>query len=163
MTEREIYEKFDNLSEEELNTNSFKNIYVRNDVMIPIIKRCRGEKKKGIRTTDGFRKKKLMISDSGIPKCPEFEVKSKIGKLFMNEKIFEEYSVRIYEIDPYFYEHHKEKIKVDKNGREYILFRIDVYFTEYFLAVEIDEQNHEGRELIFEKKKTRGIRKKTWL
>ena len=35
-------------------------------------------------------------------------------------------------IDPYFYEHHKQKIKVDKNEREYILFRIDVYFTEYF-------------------------------
>ena len=104
-----------------------------------------------------------MISDSEIPKCPEFEVKSKIGKLFMNEKILEEYSVKIYEIDPYFYKHYKEKMKVDKNGREYILFRIDVYFTEYFLAVEIDEQNHAGRELIFEKKKTRGIKKKTWL
>ena len=45
MTEREIYEKFDNLSEEELNTKSNKNIYVRNDVMTTIIKRCRGEKK----------------------------------------------------------------------------------------------------------------------
>ena len=53
----------------------------------------------------------------------------------------------------FFYEHHKEKIKVDKNGHEYISFRIHAYFTEYFLAVEIDEQNHEGRELIFEKKK----------
>ena len=52
-----------------------------------------------------------------------------------------------------FYEHYKEKIKVDKNGSEYILFRIDVYFTEYFLAVEIDEQNHEGREIIFEEKR----------
>ena len=62
--------------------------------------------------------KKLMISDSEILKCPEFEVKSKIGKLFMNEKIFQEYSVRIYEIDLSFYEHHKEKIKVDKNGCE---------------------------------------------
>ena len=60
-----------------------------------------------------------------------------------------------------FYEHHTEKIKIDKSGRKYILFRIYVYFTEYFLAVEIDEQNHEGRDLIFEKKKTRGIRKKT--
>ena len=99
--------------------------------------------------------KKLMIPDSEIPKCPEFEVKSKIGKLLMNEKFLEEYSVRIYEIDPYFYEHHKEKIKVGKNGHEYILFRIDVYFTEYFLAVEIDEWNHKGRNLIFEKKKKR--------
>ena len=137
MTEREIYEKFDNLSKEELNTKSNKNIYIRNDVMTTIIKRCRGEKKRGIRAIDGFRKK-LMIPDSEIPKCPEFEVKSKIGKLFMNEKIPEEYSVKIYVIDPYFYEHHKEKIKVDKNEREYILFRIDVYFTEYFLVREID-------------------------
>ena len=71
----------------------------------------------------------------------------------MKEKILEEYSVKIYEIDPYFYEHCKEKIKVDKNEREYILFRIDIYFTEYFLSVKIDEQNHEDRELIFEKKR----------
>ena len=46
----------------------------------------------------------------------------------------------------------KEKIKVDKNGSEYILFRINVCFTEYLLAVEIDEENHKGRDLIFEKK-----------
>ena len=78
----------------------------------------------------------------------------------MNEKILEEYSVKIYETDLFFYEHHKEKIKVEKNGCEYILFRIDVYFTEYFLAVEIDEQNHEGRELIFEKKRQEVLEKK---
>ena len=46
MTEREIYEKFGNLSEDELNTKSNKNIYVRNNVMTTIIKRCRGENKK---------------------------------------------------------------------------------------------------------------------
>ena len=83
-----------------------------------------------------------MIPDSEIPACQQFKVKLKIGKLFMNEKVLEEYSAKIYEIDPLFYEHHKEKIKVDKNGREYTLFRTDVYFTEYFLAVEIYEQNH---------------------
>ena len=75
--------------------------------MTTIFKCCRGEKKRGIRAINGFRKK-LMIPDSEIPKCPEFEVKSKIRKLFMNEKVLEEYSVRIYKIDPYFYEHHKE-------------------------------------------------------
>ena len=107
MAERETYEKFDNLNEEELNTKINKNIYVRNDVMTTLMKRCRGEKKRGIRAIDGFRKK-LMIPDSEIPKCPEFEVKSKIGKLFMNEKILAEYSVRVYKIDPYFYEHHKK-------------------------------------------------------
>ena len=45
MTEREIYEKFDNLSKDELNTKSNKNVYVKNNVMTNIIKRCRGEKK----------------------------------------------------------------------------------------------------------------------
>ena len=53
----------------------------------------------------------------------------------------------------------KTKIKVDKNEREYILFRIDVYFTEYSLAVEIDEQNHEGRKLIFEEKRQKALEK----
>ena len=75
MTKREIYKKFTNLSEKELNT---KNPCIRNNVMTTIIKRCRGEKTRGIRAIDGFRKK-LMIPDSEIPKCPEFEVKSKIG------------------------------------------------------------------------------------
>ena len=45
MTERELYEKFSDLSEDELNTKSNKNVYVRNDVMTNIIKHCRGEKK----------------------------------------------------------------------------------------------------------------------
>ena len=52
MTEREIYEKFGNLSENELNTKSNKNVYVGNDVMTTIIKRCRSEKKRGIRAID---------------------------------------------------------------------------------------------------------------
>ena len=44
--------------------------------MTTIIKRCKGEKTRGIRAIDGFRKT-LMTPDSEIPKCPEFEVKSK--------------------------------------------------------------------------------------
>ena len=43
--EREIYGKFNNLSEDELNTKSNKNIYIRNDVIANIIKHCRVEKK----------------------------------------------------------------------------------------------------------------------
>ena len=59
----------------------------------------------------------------------------------------------------HFYEHYKEKMNVDKNGCIYILFRIDVFFNEQFLAIKIDKQNHEDKELIFEKKKARGIKK----
>ena len=53
LTEREIYEKFRNLSKDELNTKSNKNIYVKNNVMTTIIKRCRGQK----RAINRFRKK----------------------------------------------------------------------------------------------------------
>ena len=72
MTKREIYKKFTNLNEKELNTQNNKNPYVRNDVITTIVKRCGGEKR-GIIAIDGFRNK-LMIPDSKIAKCPEFEV-----------------------------------------------------------------------------------------
>ena len=126
--------------------------------MTTIIKRCRADKARGIRGIDEFRKK-LMIPDSQIPKCPEFEAKSKIGKVFKQHNPLEEYSVRIYEIDSYFYEHYEKKIQVDKNGCKYILFRIDVHFCEFLLAVEIDEKGHTDRDLIFEEKRQEALEK----
>ena len=48
-------------------------------------------------------------------KFPEHEVKSKIGAIFVNGKILEEYFVKIQEIDSYFYECYKEKIQTAKN------------------------------------------------
>ena len=87
-----------------------------------------------------------MIPYSEIPKCPEFEVKSKIGKIFKKHNPIEEYSVRIYEIDPYFYEHYQKKLQVDKNGCKYILFRIYICFNKFLWAVEIDEKGHTNRD-----------------
>ena len=75
MTEREIYKKFCNLSEEKLNTKSNKNVYMKNIVMTAIIKRCRSKKKRGIRAINGFTKK--TIPNSEISGCPEFEVKNR--------------------------------------------------------------------------------------
>ena len=46
MTEKENFEKFDNLNEDELNTKSNKSVYVKNTIMTNIIKHCRGEKKR---------------------------------------------------------------------------------------------------------------------
>ena len=46
MTKREIFEKFDNLSENELNAKNNKEVYAKTDVMTTVIKRCRGEKKR---------------------------------------------------------------------------------------------------------------------
>ena len=101
-----------------------------------------------------------MILDSEISESPENKVKSKIGNMFVNENILEEYSVKIYEIDPYFYNHYKKKYKeVGENGFVYILFRTDVYFTEYILEVETDEKGHTDRNLIFEEKRQEALGK----
>ena len=53
-----------------------------------------------------------------------------------------------------------KKIQVDKNGCEYILFRIDVYFSEYSLAVEIDENILTDRILFLKKKRQKTLEKK---
>ena len=55
-----------------------------------------------------------------------------------------------------------KKIQADKNGCKYILFRIDVYFNEFLLAVEIDEKGHTDRDFIFEEIRQETL-KKTWL
>ena len=44
-----------------------------------------------------------------------------------------------------------------------MLFRIDVYFTEYLLATEIDEKGDADRDLIFEEKRQEALEKKTLL
>ena len=53
-----------------------------------------------------------------------------------------------------------KKIQVDSNGQKYILFRIDIYFTKYCLAIEIDEKGHTDRDLEFEKKRQEALEKK---
>ena len=54
----------------------------------------------------------------------------------------------------------KKKIQVDNDGKEHIMFRIDVYFTEYCLAVKIDEKGHTDRDPIFEQKRQEVLEKK---
>ena len=61
-----------------------------------------------------------MISDHEISVCLEHEVKSKIGTIFKNEKILEEYSVKIYEIGPYFYKHYRKKYKLMELNTYYL-------------------------------------------
>ena len=90
MTEREIFKKYDNLSENELKAKNNKEVYAKNDVITTAIKCWRGD---------------IL----------------------------------------------------------YILFRIDVNFFEYLLAVEIDEKGHTDRDLTFEEKRQEALGKKTWL
>ena len=39
------------------------------------------------------------------------------------------------------------------------MFRIDIYFTKYCLAVEIDEKGHTDRDLKFEEKRQKPLEK----
>ena len=53
-----------------------------------------------------------------------------------------------------------KKTEVDENRGQYILFRIDVYFIECILAVEIDKKGQTDRDFIFEEKRQEAIEKK---
>ena len=100
-----------------------------------------------------------MIPDSEIPKCPEFEVKSKIGKIFKKHNPLEEYSVKIYEIDPYFYEHYEKKYKLIKMG-------VNIYYLELmFISINFYQQQKLMKkdiltEILFLKKKDKKHQKK---
>ena len=48
------------------------------------------------------------MPDHQIFESIKHKVKSKIGTIFVNKDILEEYSVKIYKIDPYFSEHYKK-------------------------------------------------------
>ena len=102
-------------------------------------------KKRGHRKIGEFRKK---INDSKILIFTEHRIKSKIEKIFVNEKIIKKYCVKIYEIWSLFLWLLWIK-EVDENGHSYILFRVDVYFSEYILAVEVNEKENTDRDLIF--------------
>ena len=53
----------------------------------------------------------------------------------------------------------KKKIQADKKGCKYVLFRIDIYFSECFLVVDIDEKGHTDRDIIFEEKRQTALEK----
>ena len=88
-----------------------------------------------------------------------FEVRLKINKFFKAHNPLEKYFVKIYKINPYFYEQYEKYIQVDDNKRQYILFKVDIYFSEYSLAIEINKKRAD-RDLIFEVKRQKALEKK---
>ena len=87
MNEIEISEKYDDLSENELNEKSNERVHVKNYVITFVIKHCKGEKKRGERSIDGFIKENKdcriwYFQMSG----PQNQIK--IDTIFANEKIF---------------------------------------------------------------------------
>ena len=99
-----------------------------------------------------------MIPDFEISNCPEHEVKLKIGIIFANEKILEEYPVKIYEIILLFISIIKKKYKLIKMSAS-------TYLELMFILLNIFQQQKLMKkiiltEFIFEKKKIKSTRKK---
>ena len=111
MTKREIFKAFGKLNNNELDNLCNKYVFVKNTIMTNIINHCRGEKR-GIRAIDGFTRQ--LIPDHQISESIEHKVRSKIGRIFVNEDTLEEHSVKIYEIDLYFNENYEKKYKLIK-------------------------------------------------
>ena len=71
-----------------------------------------------------------MIPDFEIPMCPEFEVKSKIGKIFKKHNFLEEYSVKIYEMILIYIM--KEKYKLTKMGANIFYFELIFILINFY-------------------------------
>ena len=54
MTEREFFRTYYDYDEDDLNTKSNKNVFVKNTIMTNIIKNCKGEEKRGVRSAERF-------------------------------------------------------------------------------------------------------------
>ena len=87
MTEREVFQKYDNLSEHELNNQNDKEVSVRINVITSVTVNCTGEKKRAKKKKKkGEFKRKLGFTKFYIMVLSEYSIKSKIGKIFVNEK-----------------------------------------------------------------------------
>ena len=87
MTEREVFQKYDNLSEYELNNQNDKEVSVRINVITSVTVNCTGEKMRAKKKKKkGEFKRKLGFKKFDIMVLSEYSIKSKIGKIFVNEK-----------------------------------------------------------------------------
>ena len=119
-----LKEKFyDNLSGDEFKTKSNKNVYVENDVMATVIKRFQGRKKRHEWKIDGLRKK-LIIPESQIQSVQT----TKIGNIFVKEKMLEEYSVLLIKLILIFMRITKKNYKLAKMG-------VNIYYLEFMFIL----------------------------
>ena len=100
-----------------------------------------------------------MIAKPEILQSVEHMIKSKIRKIFVNEKILKNIVLKFMKLIRIIMSITK-KIKVDENDHNYILFSVDFNFSKCILAVEVDGKGHTDRDLIFEKKRQEALEKK---
>ena len=59
MTEREFFKTFYDYEKDSLNTKSNENVFVKNNIMTNIIKNCKGQEKRDVRSAEKFKGKLL--------------------------------------------------------------------------------------------------------
>ena len=113
--------------------------------MTTVIKRCRGEKT-DIRAIDGFRKNSEKILK--FLDVQKMKLNQEQEKCLKNIIPLKNILIGFMKLILIFINIMK-KIHIDKNGFKYILFKIDVYFNKFLLAVEIDGKGNTDRDLFF--------------
>ena len=154
MTERQIFGKQDNISEDELNTNSSKNVYVENDVMSSVIKGCKGEKK---RQKNNRRIQKKVDDD-----CPEHEVKSKIESIYVNEKYSKIILLRFIKLILTLVSITRKKCKLIKMNASIYYLELMFSLLNFFQLQKLMKKNM-LEEILFLRRKGKKHQKETWL
>ena len=93
-----------------------------------------------------------MIPDSEISECADMKSNQKQETYLSMEKYSNNILSGFIKLILIFMSITGKKTEVDENRGQYILFRIDVYFIEYILAVEIDKKGHTDRTLFLRRK-----------
>ena len=75
------------------------------------------------------------------------------------KKLLKNILLRLMKLIPIFMSITEKKMQLNENRCKYIVFTIDVYFTEYLLAIEIDEKDHTDIDFIFEEKRKKALEK----
>ena len=97
---------------------------VRNGVITCVAVLCKGKKKK-MKEEKEKQVDLKKIEYSGIWDFTMCRIQNQIK--YRNNVSKQKITSKIYDIDTYFYEHYKERIRFDKNVHNYLLFRIVVY------------------------------------
>ena len=111
-------------SRKEINKNlkDKKSKYCRNDIAEKIIENCRGVKSSndGVNRLDKEKQREnfrqlLGFKENEVFESKEYSIIKQIKKVFIRQKMIDQYKVEKYFIDLYFPEH-KLGIEIDKNG-----------------------------------------------
>ena len=85
--------------------------------------------------------KKLWIPDSEISVAQNLKLNQKYGKSLRNVIPLKNIMLGFMKLI-FIFMNIMKKIQAGENGHKYMLFRINIYFSECFLAIEIDEKEH---------------------